>query len=838
MASITTEGNDASATSNEGSGATAFTHRRLESQDDFEISVNEDEDNLPAQGERRLEVSFDDVVISVDREHEEQSEIARDEGSTHEVEGMSEDVRMLEDENEDQSTYAFQVQESQEDRPPEGEDWEAENWRPATVDEWDNTWEHEGWHRVAFQREPWENEDNEEDEEDEEDEDEEDGEDQLDELQEGEESTREPVTEDVVMREAGAELQENIVEDTARPEKHARLDSEEHEDEPEPENEAMDEERTVPHEASRTVVPPPRKRARMDVSISFIFICWMTLTTGPQVNAFFDLEAEDEDEDEDEDEEGEGDVEDRAFINDEDEDSADEERPVVDDSPVLTKALQAMSLSRRNDPGWADVLARARERARASRLNQVEEKAQLPKLWSVRVRAGREQDVVCILGTKAVTSGAFKSMIRAIIGRPAIPGYVVIETDTAENAQTLCRDVSDIKELPVPVSPEDSVKWLRTSRYSPLPGTWVRMTRKFGARYAGDLAWVYSVRPECLPEVLLLPRFDSGLSSDQYPEKEKSGKGKSGEDKPEEEDKPDKNKRRRKPRPPAGALSFNEAVRIFGRKKIFSPLDSDEDSPIVDDYFDIRLGNKSCTIYHGLLLVSTFDFEPTTPAEGELQFFYSFSAFAWLQRDPDCQTALINLAASRLQAGDPVEVVGNLEPLKNETGVVIAVEGDIATVQVDTPQLQKGVAIPLVALRAVYRVGDYVKVVHGERWGETGFIVQKGDTFLTVDDHRKSSEDPLRQFEVPVHSVKWQVDPRIISTTSAPAPVPFPKAKTYDPYLGRQVRIISSENYKGYEGRIVKRMDKDDTQVEVEVVAQLAYSKAPRIIVPLFHLAD
>ncbi|KAG6824129.1 hypothetical protein H0H92_007939, partial [Tricholoma furcatifolium] len=652
------------------------------------------------------------------------------------------------------------------------------------------------------------------------------------------ENTQERIVENTQERIVENTQERRIVENTARPEKHAFPDSEQHEDEPEPENETMDDEEIAVDEASTTtdrVVPPPRKRARMAVSISFILI-WMILTTVHQVNAFFDLEAEDEDEDE------EGDVEDKAFINDEDEDSGEEDRPVVDDSPVLTKALQAMSLSRRNDPGWADVLARARERARASRLNQVEEKAQLPKLWSVRVRAGREQDVVCILGTKAVTSGAFKSMIRAIIGRPAIPGYVVIETDTAENAQTLCRDVSDIKGLPVPVSPEDSVRWLRTSRYCPLPGSWVRITRKFGARYAGDLAWVYSVRPECLPEVLLLPRFDSSLSYDQYPEKEKSGKDKSGEDKPEEdkpeEDKPDKGKRRRKPRPPAGALSFNEAVRIFGRKKIFSPLDSDEDSPIVDDFFDIRLGNKSCTIYHGLLLVSTFDFEPTTPAEGELQFFYSFSAFGWLQRDPDCQTALINLAASRLQAGDPVEVVGDLEPLKNETGVVIAVEGDIATVQVDTPQLQKGVAIPLVALRAVYKVGDYVKVVHGERWGETGFIVKKGDTFLTVDDHRKSYDDPLRQFEVPVHSVKWQVDPRIISTASAPAPVPFPKAKTYDPYLGRQVRIISSENYKGYEGRIVKRMDNDDAQVEVEVVAQLAYSKAPHIIVPLFHLAD
>ncbi|KAG6806567.1 hypothetical protein H0H92_010827, partial [Tricholoma furcatifolium] len=295
-------------------------------------------------------------------------------------------------------------------------------------------------------------------------------------------------------------------------------------------------------------------------------------------------------------------------------------------------------------------------------------------------------------------------------------------------------------------------------------------------------------------------------------------------------------RRRRKPRPPAGALSFNEAVRIFGRKHIFSPLDSDENTPIIDDFFDIRLGsNKSCTIYHGLLLVSTFDFEPTSPTEGELEFFYSFSAFSWLQQDPDCQDALVNLAASRLRAGDAVEVVEKSEPLWNARGVITAVERDVATVQIDTSELQDGVAIPLVALRALYQVGNYVKVVHGRHWRKTGFIVEIADALLTINDHRSTS-DP--QFVVPAHSVQWHVDPKITSTARAPAVVPLPKTKIHDPYVGRQVRIISSEQFKGYEARIVKRMDNDDTKVQVEVVAQLAHAKAQHTIVPLYHLAD
>ncbi|KAG6807097.1 hypothetical protein H0H92_008803, partial [Tricholoma furcatifolium] len=138
-------------------------------------------------------------------------------------------------------------------------------------------------------------------------------------------------------------------------------------------------------------------------------------------------------------------------------------------------------------------------------------------------------------------------------------------------------------------------------------------------------------------------------------------------------------------------LSFKEAVRVFGRKKIFSPLDSDENTAIVNDLCDIRLGNN--------------------PAEGELEFFYSFSSFVWLQLDPDCQDALVNLAALRLQAGDVVEVVGKSEPLWNVRGAITAVERNVATVQIDTFELQDSVAIPLVVLRAAYEVGHYIKVV-------------------------------------------------------------------------------------------------------------------------------
>ncbi|KAG6822442.1 hypothetical protein H0H92_013881, partial [Tricholoma furcatifolium] len=244
-------------------------------------------------------------------------------------------------------------------------------------------------------------------------------------------------------------------------------------------------------------------------------------------------------------------------------------------------------------------------------------------------------------------------------------------------------------------------------------------------------------------------------------------------------------------------LSFSEAVRLFGRKNIF---DVSDDSPIVDDYFQIVLDKNSCLIYHGLLLSTTLDFEFAQPTDGELEFFYSFSAFQWLQKDPDCQVGLINLAASRIQSGNEVEVVGDGEPLKGMTGVVQSVERDVATVFVESTELRQGAEIPLLSLRAVYQRGQYVKVVHGEHYGKIGFVVGIADEFLTVHDHRKSTSDAEKEFVVPAHSVKGHAEPRVVSQARAPVAQTLrfvkPRAQN-DVYVGRDVRIIGAETLKG-----------------------------------------
>ncbi|KAG6824348.1 hypothetical protein H0H92_007134, partial [Tricholoma furcatifolium] len=251
-------------------------------------------------------------------------------------------------------------------------------------------------------------------------------------------------------------------------------------------------------------------------------------------------------------------------------------------------------------------------------------------------------------------------------------------------------------------------------------------------------------------------------------------------------------------------------------------FDVSDDSPIVDDYFQIILEDKSCLIYHGLLLTTTLAFEFGQPTAGELDFFYSFSAFQWLQKDPDCQVGLVNLAASRLQSGNEVEVVGDGEPLKGMTGVVQSVERDVATVVIESTVLHQGVEIPLLSLRAVYQRGQYVKVVHGEHYGKIGFVVGIADEFLTVHDHRKSTSDAEKEAHAPVAQ-----------------PLPFVKPHTQNNvYLGRNVRIIGAEIHKGYVGRIVKRMDNNNMMAEVELAGHLAFAKSDHLMIPLAHLVD
>ncbi|KAG6805946.1 hypothetical protein H0H92_013326, partial [Tricholoma furcatifolium] len=203
------------------------------------------------------------------------------------------------------------------------------------------------------------------------------------------------------------------------------------------------------------------------------------------VNQFLDIEASESDAD-DEDDEDTVRVEEKegfmAFINDEEEEESVEG---ADDGirSQLSEAWAQMRISRANDPAWQGVVARARERARASTSTEAPQREIIPTFWNIRVKRGREVAIAMIIGHYAMFSDAWLPIIRSVFARDGIPGYIVVETEKAEHAWSLCQGFSGVLEGPASVETPDALRWLTVGSYLPVPGSWVRMTRKFGRFY-------------------------------------------------------------------------------------------------------------------------------------------------------------------------------------------------------------------------------------------------------------------------------------------------------------------------------------------------------------------
>ncbi|KAG6822079.1 hypothetical protein H0H92_015431, partial [Tricholoma furcatifolium] len=123
-----------------------------------------------------------------------------------------------------------------------------------------------------------------------------------------------------------------------------------------------------------------------------------------------------------------------------------------------------------------------------------------------------------------------------------------------------------------------------------------------------------------------------------------------------------------------------------------------------------------------------------------------------------------------------------------------------------------------------------------------GFVVGIDNIAVTIHDHTQDIADPRCEVQVmvPLHGVQFHVEPKVIGSLPAPAggsKLPLIKSR-WDPFIGRRVRVIGQEKYKMFEGRIIKRMDNDDSKVEVQISAKLAFAKVPNIVVPLAHLSD
>ncbi|KAG6805944.1 hypothetical protein H0H92_013332, partial [Tricholoma furcatifolium] len=183
-----------------------------------------------------------------------------------------------------------------------------------------------------------------------------------------------------------------------------------------------------------------------------------------------------------------------------------------------------------------------------------------------------------------------------------------------------------------------------------------------------------------------MPRVDRSVSYDQ-PRKSDGGK-------------------RRSRRPKQAILTRADAVRLFGKANVDPLLDE----PPENNCFIFKIGRqrRSTMINYGMVFNDTLDFDLATPTDADLDHFFSSELFRQLQSDPRCQRALKNLAALRLQPGDAVSIcTGDFTGM---TGTIHGLEAyDVALVALNGVLSAGLVPLPMVDLRALYKVGDRVK---------------------------------------------------------------------------------------------------------------------------------
>ncbi|KAG6832190.1 hypothetical protein H0H87_002300 [Tephrocybe sp. NHM501043] len=435
----------------------------------------------------------------------------------------------------------------------------------------------------------------------------------------------------------------------------------------------------------------------------------------PAVTRFFDLEAEvsDEDEDEDEDE----DIHD-GFIEHADVAEEDNSRRHY---ALLDKKRQ---IDAEDDKSPEQIAQDLRERHRrpavryTGDMNEVPQRLLMPSvhdasLWQVRVRPGKERDIVFSLMRKSldVEYTAKPLSILAAFQRDSLPGMIYVEARSAKQVSEACNGLVGVFPSRgitlVPIEEMASLLQIKKQDLTVTPGTWVRIRR---GKYAGDLAQVMDITEngedvglKFVPRIDLNPRDDITLDP--------------------------AGKKRKKPqagpanmRPPQRPFNFEEVVKVWGRKSVSR---RNQVCVFQNDTYKDGFIEKDFKL-SGLILE---DINPTLDEitqfsrrqDGEGESLVDLSVIAEASR---------KAAISVLQPGDHVEVFegeqagvhGTVEEINQDVVIITAIGVDIEGQKVE---------LPARSVRKRFKPGDHVKVMSGQNADETGLVVSVADNVVT-----------------------------------------------------------------------------------------------------------
>ncbi|KAG8854512.1 transcription elongation factor spt5 [Serendipita sp. 411] len=280
-------------------------------------------------------------------------------------------------------------------------------------------------------------------------------------------------------------------------------------------------------------------------------------------NPYIDVQAEvseDDGDDDEEDEEAEA-----GFVQYQQNEDEDEE----DGDPERGAAHARLYRQRLNESEMSSEELAKRLRERYARTDQrVEELASVPQrmlmpsvndpnLWQIKVKPGRERDIVLSLFRKKLDF-EYKGKPLQIISafeRSSIQGYIYVEARSKEAVITACANLVGIYRrdpILIPINEMAPLLQLKRREIDLQPGAWVRLKR---GKYQGDLAQVVDITDNgeeagirFLPRIDMNPRetelIDGKLKRKRGGNTTSTGVG----------------------RPPARPFNPEEVLRIWGKK--------------------------------------------------------------------------------------------------------------------------------------------------------------------------------------------------------------------------------------------------------------------------------
>ncbi|TFL05740.1 hypothetical protein BDV98DRAFT_522976 [Pterulicium gracile] len=365
---------------------------------------------------------------------------------------------------------------------------------------------------------------------------------------------------------------------------------------------------------------------------------------------------------------------------------------------------------------------RNRNRPTAARytgdMNQIPQRLLMPSvhdanLWQVRVKVGKERDIVFSLMRKSidVEFSAKPLSILSAFQRDSLPGIIYVEARSSQHVLAATNGLIGVfvsrGATLVPIEEMASLLQIKKIEQTVTPGNWVRIRR---GKHQNDLAQVVDVTDngedvglKFIPRIDMTPRDESAVDG------KKRKKGAVGA---------------AAVRPTQRFFNYEEVVKVYGRKAVAKrnqvyvfQNDTYRDGFIEKDFkiSALILDDVNPT------LDEITQFTRGQDGMGEDANTVDLSVIAESSR---------KAAIAVLQPGDHVEVFEGEQ--SGMHGVVQEVSQDIVTISAIGIDIEgQKMDLPARSVRKRFKPGDHVKVMTGQNADETGLVVAVSENIVT-----------------------------------------------------------------------------------------------------------